>query len=138
MIKIYVGFSITGAPQEFIDSVQRLREKLREEYEVLEFVPVSEGTPQDVYRNDIKINVANCDLMVSICDFPSTGLGYEMACAVEVGNKPVLAVAHIETKVSRLIMGIYDRRYAFRRYAEFDEIVEFVRDKIRDEFGARP
>jgi hypothetical protein len=137
MIKIYVGFSITGAPDEFIESVQRLRQKLREEHEVLEFVPVLEGTPQDVYRNDIKESVANCDLMVAVCDLPSTGLGFEMACAV-LGDKPVLAVAHHNARMSRLIMGVDHEKYAFRRYEHLGEVVQFVREKVGQHFGARP
>ncbi len=138
MIKIYVGFSITGAPQEFIESVQRLRTKLKERYEVMEFVPVSEGAPSDVYRNDIRECVANCDLMVAVCDLPSTGLGYEMACAVEVGDKPVLAVAHHNTKMSRLIMGVDHGKYTFRRYQRLDEVEELVHERVRVYFGARP
>ncbi len=137
MIKIYIGFSLTGAPQAFIDSVMRLREQLRDEFEVLEFIPVTEGTPQDVYRNDIKVSVASCDMMVAICDLSSTGLGYEMACAIEVGNKPVLALAQAGTKISRLIMGIDHDKFSFRRYQHFAEVPELIREKAKQYFETR-
>jgi hypothetical protein len=138
MLKIYVGFSITGAPPEFIARVQELREALREHFEVMEFVPVTEGTCADVYRNDIKECVANCDLMVAICDHPSTGLGYEMCYAAEVAQKPLLAVAHHGSNVSRLIQGIDQEKFTMKRYQELGEVVRLVRRKATEHFGARP
>lgn len=137
MIKIYVGLCITGAPQEFIGRVVQLKERLRENYEVLDFVPVTIGTPADVYRHDIKECIARCDMMVAVCDLPSTGLGYELASAIEAGNKPVLAVAHHDAAMSRLITGIDHPKYTFRRYQHLDEVVEFVHQKVCSHFEAR-
>ena len=134
MAKIYVGCALTGAPQEFVDKVELLKALLREEgYEVPDFLGLVKGTAQDVYEVDIWQRVAECDLLVAICDVPSIGLGWEMATAVEKRRKPVLAVAHKDTRITRLIIGAEGERnplYRFRRYDKIEDVVGMTCDTL--------
>ncbi|HSX16494.1 MAG TPA: hypothetical protein VLH86_00125 [Patescibacteria group bacterium] len=104
-VKLYVGCSLTKADEAFKDSVEQLKTALRVAgYEVFDFVGLVNGTPKDVYEWDIQHCVATCDAFVGICDEPSIGLGYELCEATRLG-KPVLAVAHADSKVTRLVHG---------------------------------
>jgi hypothetical protein len=116
MLKIYVGCSLTHAPQEFRDAVEGLKDALRADCTVLDFVGLEKGTAQDVYAWDIGHCIAECDLFVAVCDHPSLGLGYEMASAVESLKKPTLAIAHEDATIGRIILGISQPHYAFERY----------------------
>lgn len=129
-IKIYVGCAILHASDEFKESVYKLKDSLREDYEILDFL--GEGTdPHDVYHNDIKKCVASCDLLLGICDYASLGLGYELASAVEAYNKPVLAVAHRNANVSHLIQGIDSPLFSFERYNNLFETEQLIKNKIK-------
>lgn len=101
---LYVGCSLTQAPTEFITKVESTRQTLKTQYNVLDFVGLVNGTNEDVYRWDIENCVANCTMMLAICDYPSIGLGWELCEATRL-EKPVLAVAHEETKITRLLLG---------------------------------
>ena len=83
MKKLYVGCSLTLAPESFRQSVEELKNKLRADYEVFDFLGLVKGTAKDVYEWDIHHCVAKCDLFLAVCDYPSLGLGYEMGVAVE-------------------------------------------------------
>lgn len=126
MAKLYVGYSLTQAPQEFRDNVEVLKNLLRlDGHEVLNFLGLNVGDPTDVYESDIHRCVAECEMMLAICDFPATALGWEMGTAVERHRKPVLAVAHVDAKVSRLLIGADCERnphYGFARYSKWEEI----------------
>ncbi|MFZ2484800.1 MAG: hypothetical protein WAX80_01900 [Minisyncoccia bacterium] len=130
MAKIYVGCSLTQAPEGFVRDVENLKVLLREAgHEVADFVGTVAGTATDVYETDIHKCIADCDLFVAICDFPSIGLGWEMGMAVEKHHKPTLAVAHLDAKVSRLPIGAMCERnpcYLFTRYAKLEEVVQMV------------
>lgn len=121
-MKIYVGCSLTQAPENFKVAVEDLKNKLRKNHEVLDFLGTVAGTPQDVYNWDINECVAKCDAFIAICDLPALGLGYELSVAVEKLRKPTLALAHTEAKVSRLLLGIEQPHYTFERYNAFDEV----------------
>ena len=124
--KIYVGCSLTQAPSEFVKMVEGLKNRLRAEYKVFDFIGLENGTPTDVYRWDIHRCVAECDLFVAICDYPAIGLGYEMGVAIEKYGKPTLAVAHEDSKVSRMLLGIDSSVYTWRRYRTIEDIVMFI------------
>lgn len=126
--KLYVGCALKFAPQKFVAAITSLRSELKEHFDVLEFKFPHPGSDRDVYILDIKKHVARCDLMLAICDHPSTGLGYEMATAVEKHNKHVLCLAHTRAGPSRLILGITRRRYKFLRYSSISEIKRLLLD----------
>src|SRR5690242_15445014 len=104
-MKLYVGCSLSHSTDEFKDSVEQLKAALRQAgHEVFDFVGLVKGTPKDVYEWDIHHCVADCDVLIAICDEPSIGLGYELCETIRLG-KPVLAVAHADATVTRLVQG---------------------------------
>ena len=133
MIKLYIGCSLTHAPEEFTDMVENLKVLLRKEYEVLDFLGLEKdsptSTPTDVYKWDIQKCVSMCDMFVSICDCPSIGLGYEMATALEKYSKPILGLAMEKSKVSRLVIGIDHPMYAFKYYKTQEDIIALIKEK---------
>ena len=135
MKKLYVGASLTQAPKEFIDKVENLKKELRKEYEILEFLGLENGTPQDVYKQDVQKCVALCDIFVAICDHPSLGLGYEMATALEKYSKPTLALAMESAKISRLVLGIDHPMYTFKYYKTLEDIIALIKEKELKHFA---
>lgn len=128
MPKIYIGCCLTHASDEFKLEVAELKKLLRPKYEIMEFLGVADGEPEDVYRHDIG-QVKTCDLLLAECSQPSTGLGFEIATALHY-KKPVLAVAKTEAKVSRLILGITSTLFSFIRYNSLEEIADGIEKKL--------
>lgn len=128
---VYVGCALTHATEEFKQNVQSLKERLKEVCIVLEFIGLSDGTAYDVYNHDINDNVRSCHLFVAICDQASTGLGYELAVQVEDRKMPALAVAQLDTIVTRLVLGIQQSNFEFRRYKDFSDLYEIILEKIK-------
>lgn len=126
-VKVYVGCGLTHASEEFKQKVAELKEKLKliPGVQVLEFLGLVGGTPRDVYIHDIDNCVRKCDIMIAICDEPSTGLGFEIA--VQAGRgKPLLAFGHRDSKITRLILDPPLPNYSFYRYETFDGIYRIV------------
>lgn len=121
-MKLYIGCSLTHAPEEFKQQIEGVKNVLRKEHEIMDFVGLVAGTPKDVYEWDIHECVAKCDVFVAICDFPAIGLGYELAVAVEKLKKPTLALAHEGAKITRLVLGIERPYYRFVRYKTAEDI----------------
>jgi len=130
-MKIYVGCALTEASEDFKKMVAEFKLRLKtESLEVLEFIGLVDGTPTDVYRHDIFDCVGNADLMIAICDQPSTGLGYELCEALRVRNIPVLGVAKEGARVTRLVLGIDHPKFSFERYVSDDDLLRLARTKI--------
>jgi len=133
--KLYVGCGLTRAPQTFKDEVERTKEELAEDWEVLQFLGTTAGTAADVYRVDILENVGSCDAFVAIADEPSTGLGYEIREAV-LRRKPTLILAHVDAKVTRMAIGATeffpDQKFDYRQY---EDMVRDVPQILREEFA---
>ncbi len=127
-MKLYVGCALNYAPEEFRQRVEALKNILRKDYDVLEFVGLVKGTPRDVYVHDIHECVGECDAFVAICDYPSIGLGYELGAAIEKFRKPTLALAKEDVKVTRMLQGIEEPYYTFMRYNNDAEIPTLVKD----------
>jgi hypothetical protein len=128
--KLYIGCSLTQAPSEFVADIEALKDSLREDFEVLDFIGLQGGTPTDVYHWDVKQCVGGCDLFVAVCDYPAIGLGYELATAIEHYRKPVLAVAHQDATVTRLVLGIDALGFSFQRYDKLSDVKALVRSKM--------
>jgi len=134
--KLYIGCSLTQAPEEFKQAVESLKDSLRDRYEVLDFIGLVKGTPTDVYHWDVQHCVGGCDLFVAICDYPAIGLGYELATAIESLHKPVLAVAHKDARITRLVLGIDAPRFEFKRYDNLPDVAKFIDDKLNQKAAA--
>lgn len=128
-VKVYVACSLTHAPPEFREEVEKLKAKLKEVCHLLMFMGLTNDPPADVYQHDIVGCVSQSDLVVAICDYPSIGLGYEMATQAEKRRKPLLAVANRKSKISKLIQDTGLPGFDFRRYDDlqkdvFDMVIE--------------
>ncbi len=128
MKKIYVGCALstidTESGAKLNIKVNKLKQDLRNKgFEVVEFIGYPpKGTPREVYVHDIKDCMYKADAMLAICDHPSTGMGYELGVAVEKQGMPVYATAHIDSKVSNLILGIDHPKYLFERYKNLEDV----------------
>ncbi len=131
-MKIYIGCSLTYAPEEFKESIELVKNDLRSDFEVMDFIGTVAGTSQDVYRWDIHECVEKCDAFIAICDLPSIGLGYELGTAVERLKKPTLALAHKDSKITRLVLGIEQPNFKFERYDSTDEIGKRIRSFLTE------
>lgn len=137
IVKIYVGCALTYAPVKFQRDVAALKEALRQRYVLLDFAGLSGGVSHEacraVFDHDIGECVGRCQILVAICDFPSTGLGIEIWEAHRVRRIPTLLLAQENAKVTRLVLGIPDApTLKMGRYGEFDQIPGLVDSFIRD------
>ncbi|MDB5254576.1 MAG: hypothetical protein JWL80_642 [Parcubacteria group bacterium] len=135
-LKLYFSCALTGLPPEHREAMVVIRENLKEYFDVLEFC--SADTPvKKIYEHDIHNCVKTADLLVSLCDNPSLGLGYEMGVAVEVYRKPVLALAQTDSNVSGLIRGITQENFELQRYEHTKEILPLLLDFAKRKFPGR-
>ena len=123
-MKIYLAHSLTQAPEEFKIEMEKLKNLLKEKYEVLEFKGLINGTAEEVYKHDVQC-VMDCDLLLAEVSYPAIGLGFEIATAL-THKKRVLCCAQTNAKVSRLVLGISDTNFKFLRYNEFNEITQYI------------
>jgi nucleoside 2-deoxyribosyltransferase len=129
--RLYIGCALTQASEDFKRGVETFKDDLRERYEVFDFVGLTNGTEADVYNWDIGHCVRDCDGFVAICDQPSLGLGWELGEATRL-NKPVLAVAHEASKVTRLVLGAaaVEPNVRFETYEQLSDVTASVYDMV--------
>ena len=138
--KLYIGCSLTLLPEDkkesFLEMIDLIRKELRESFEIIEFKGLADLltdkplSPQQIYDFDIRNCVMKADCMLAICDYPSTGLGYEMATAIEKRGIPVLAVAHKDQVVGRIIRGIDHKNFKFFYYNSVEEILAKTKETL--------
>lgn len=134
-LSLYVGCALTGAPEHFRNTIETFKDLLRKEVpcRVFNFLGLVKGGPTDVYRVDIHECVGSADFFVAVCDHPAIGLGYEMGTAIEKRGIPALALTHVDSKVSRLVLGIDHPHYRFERYKNLlEDGVEIVVRRLRE------
>ena len=138
--KLYIGCSLTLLPSDkkddFLQMISEIKKTLSISFEILEFKGLADLStdkplsPQQIYDWDIRECVMKADYMLAICDYPSLGLGYEMAIAIEKLGIPVLAVAHKDAIVGRIIKGIDHKNFEFHYYDSVDEIIAKTRELL--------
>ena len=130
--KLYVGCGLTLAPEAFRGTVEELKDELRTDWDVMEFLGTVKGTEVDVYQKDIIENVGGCDAFLGICDEPSIGVGWEMSSATSL-LRPTLAVAHANSRITRMVLGApaFNPTMVFRRY---EDMIEDVPRIVAEEF----
>lgn len=126
--KVYVGCALTHAPQSYRDEIHRLKEILRKECIVLDFVGL-DGDVTKVFEHDTKC-VKECDVFLADCTYPSIGLGYELGVAFE-NNKQIVAIAHSEARVSNIVLSAAHPKFTFLRYTHFDDAIDLILHHIR-------
>ena len=132
--RLYFSCALTGLPPEHRERMIALRESLAEYFEILRFCSPDEP-PEDIYHHDIHVCVETCDLLLAICNEPSTGLGWELSTSVEKLGKPTLAVAHVNARVTPIVMGAKYPHYEFSRYFSASDILAMVLDFEKRQFA---
>lgn len=130
--KLYVGCGLTLASQEFKDEVERTKEALGIDWEVMQFLGTTAGTEVDVYDVDIIQNVGGCDAFVGVMDEPSWGLGWESREAVMLG-KPTLLVAQAASKITRLALGA--PHFVDLNFQRYEVMARDVPGIVREQFA---
>ena len=117
MKKIYLGCSLTGAPESFKSEVKDLIGLLEKSYTILPFFSFTNKIAKnnrEVFEFDMN-QIKEADFMIAICSYPSTGMGYEIREALSQGKK-VFAFAKDTDNISKFIdNGITDSNYSFFR-----------------------
>jgi nucleoside 2-deoxyribosyltransferase len=123
-VRLYVACCLTGAPEELLSFVPKVKEALRDEgFTVLEFFGTDTWDPETTASVDI-MHVWACDGVVAICDERSTGLGIEIGEAAAMG-KSILGFAREGARISQLVVGYGAVRpnFMFFRYRTIEDIV---------------
>jgi nucleoside 2-deoxyribosyltransferase len=121
-MKIYLANSLSHASEEYKWEMVKLRSELKKNYEVLEYLGLINGDAAEVFEHDIDC-IKNCDLLLAEISYPSTGLGFEIATALNLGKK-VLAIAKQDAKVTRMILGVNHSNFKVMRYSSIQEIID--------------
>jgi nucleoside 2-deoxyribosyltransferase len=123
-MKSYLTNSLTHASEEYKLEMLKMRELLKQKYEVLEYLGLVNGNATDVFRNDIEC-VRSCDILLAEVSYPSTGQGFEIASALDL-DKKVLAFAKQNAVVTRMILGINYPNFKFERYSSLDDVLNLL------------
>ncbi len=125
--KLYVGCSLYNATPEFRGSIETLKNLLRDQFEVLEFLGFKNGTPEEIVQHDLA-QVRTADIFLAICDIPSTGLGIEIGSANALGKKILLAASSDD--VSNMVRGNYseNKNSQFIVYSSFEDLYNKLLD----------
>lgn len=123
-MKIYIWCALTYAPEDYRARIEYLKEKLREKYDILDFLGLWVGTDSDIYCQDIWF-VEDADLLLMDCIYPSTGLGLEIWYGIG-HDKDILAIAEKDAIVTRMILWATHPNYKFMRYDDIDEIIDYI------------
>lgn len=127
MKKIYFASALTHASPEFRQSIADIKRRLAHKFEMLDYYGVDrDGDARAVYLHDSE-NIKACDLLIAECSYPSHGVGIEIGLALQM-SKPVLAVALADAKVSRMLMGIDNALFTFKRYKDMKELEKILQD----------
>ncbi|MFA5888923.1 MAG: nucleoside 2-deoxyribosyltransferase [Candidatus Paceibacterota bacterium] len=128
MEKVYLGCSLTGAPESFKSEVKDLIFLLEKSYTVLPFFSFTNKIAKnnrEVFEFDMN-QIKEADFMIAICSHPSTGMGYEIKETLSQGKK-VFAFAKDGDGVSKFIdNGIIDSNYKFSRVENLKDIINII------------
>lgn len=133
-LKIYVGCALKFAPEEFRQEIELFKQVLKERIncEILEFLVDEKATDEDVYHNDISHCVASADVIIAELSYASTGLGYEIATAIELHNKPVIGLVSMDRpSPSRLITRI-PKNFTLDIYMNLSNMISLVEKRLTE------
>jgi hypothetical protein len=130
---VYVACSLTHASPEFRGTVEDFKKNLRAICNVMCFLGIgNKASPHEIYKWDIHECVRKSDLVVAICDLPSTGLGYELGTQVEARGMPCLMIAHVDSLVTELILDMRKPGSEFKRYNDLHvDGIALVAEKLQ-------
>lgn len=133
--KIYVACGLTNAPPDFLQFILQLKQRLRTKYQILDFLsdPLDMNTNQQSLEYCQKIyhwdrdQIINCDFVLAITDYASTGMGLEMGLAIHY-NKPILQFCRPNQILGRMNRGITDTINFNFEYETIDDILGKVNE----------
>lgn len=123
---LYIGHGITHADPVFVEEMRLFRERLRHEYDLLEYVGLVHGSAENVYATDA-YNVLTCDVFVADCTYPAIGVGIELQIAAHAG-KPTLVLHRSDVRLSRMVLGLPNERQEIYAYETLEEATWIVRE----------
>jgi hypothetical protein len=127
---IYVGMALTEAPAEFREQFQKeLKDGLRalSGVRLLDFVGLVADDAATVYRHDTTC-AREANLCVFVCDYPSTGLGFEIR-ERHATRLAMMLFAEEGRRITRLITGFAEvENIPFARYRSTADIVAHVQE----------
>lgn len=137
-LKVYVACALTSVPKssrpEHLMMVESLKAELRSKgYLVIDFLSAIKDNPvpEDVYSYDIKC-LDEADCILALCDYPGTGLGYEICYSVLLRKIPTFVAVSDETNLSKLLRGINLPNYKYVVFSKTSDLLEkfdkFVRN----------
>ena len=130
-IKAYVACSLTHSPQEFKDSIDLFKSKLRKHIEVLDFIGLNNPNAQNdqfVFEWDIK-HVRDADILIADFTHITIGAGIEWGVAMQIG-KPIITLVKKDVVISRFPFGHVANNHFSYRYTTHDDAFEFVMNKL--------
>ena len=124
---LYFSCSFTGGRQDLpiyqalVAHLQALGHRVLTAHLASESLMAEDGalSPEAVYERDTAWMRAS-DAVIAEVTTPSHGVGFEIAYALERG-KPVLCLAREGVRVSKMLTGIRQERFAFGTYATPEE-----------------
>ena len=134
---VYFGYPLSNVTQEYRVRGVQIRSELVQHYKILEFYsnPAEMNFDQnsliicqDIYNWD-KNCVESCDVFVAFGDYPSTGLGMELAFAIS-SKKPILLLCQKGNLISRMPKGITGTIFEYAEYQGDTELLPIIQTFI--------
>lgn len=147
-LTVYWGCALTGTSFEHQDCMRHVMSHIKNYHpkvRLLEFLGTTAGTPEDVYIQDIEVNVASCDLFLNHVTLPSLGLGFELGVSVVHYQKKVVSFVEVspplphEIKLTRLLQGATSRNpnYSILEYCGIDSLCKIIENILYEELKQR-
>jgi nucleoside 2-deoxyribosyltransferase len=126
-MNLYFSCSLTGGRQDqpvyaaMVSHLQSLDHRVLTAHLASETAMAADGalSPEAVFERDTQW-LRTCDAVIAEVSTPSHGVGFEIAYALELG-KPVLCLARVGVRVSKMLTGIRQTGFALREYDTLEE-----------------
>lgn len=84
-----------------------------------------QANPQEIYTTSIR-RIEKCDVLIAEVSKPSLGVGYEIACALNL-NKPVLCCYRQGASISKMITGNTNPTIMVYSYQDTQGVIGVIR-----------
>ncbi|MFW5702843.1 MAG: hypothetical protein ACOCXP_02655 [Candidatus Dojkabacteria bacterium] len=124
-MKIYYGVNLLASfvqGKSLGGDLAKIKDEILPQFgEVIEWFGTGEVEDmREIYNYD-RGCVEKSDVMIAEVSNPSHGVGMEIMYAITLG-KPLVAIAHADAHVSRMVQGIDYERFVFMRYEDFADL----------------
>ncbi len=125
--RIYVGNALTNVSQEYLEFINIIKKELNniDSIQILDYKGTGE-TPEEIARHDLE-QIKDCDILLAIRDFPSEGLGIEIAECSKI-NKFIILANHVLSKPSKFALGLCRIRHNKFVHLEYSNLNELIRE----------